>query len=348
MRWIVGNSIRFKYLAVFLPLLALIFGSLQLQQAPVDVFPEFAPPRVEIQTIAVGLSATEVEELVTVPLEEALNGVADLETIRSKSVPDLSSIQMIFEPGTDLFVSRQLVQERIAIVTPNLPRWASPPIMLQPLSATSRTMKIGLTSEEHSLIDLSMTAYWRIRQRLLRVPGVANVAIWGERLEMLQVQVEPDLLGSNEVTLDQLMKATADAVDSGILQFSSGAFIGTGGALETPNQRLGVRHKLPIVTPEDLAKVPVAERNGSILTIADLAQVKIDHQPLIGDAVINDGPGLMLIVEKFPWGNTLAVTEGVDEALAELQPGLPGVEIDSEIFRPATFISLSRTISPTL
>jgi CzcA family heavy metal efflux pump len=341
MRWMVANSLRFKYLAVFVPIVLMTFGSLQLRQAPVDVFPEFAPPRVEIQTAALGLSATEVEELVTVPLEEALNGVDGLDTIRSKSVPDLSSILMIFEPGTDQIRARQLVQERVAVVTPALPRWASPPIMLPPLSATSRAMKIGLTSDEHSLIDMSMTSYWRIRQRLMRVPGVANVAIWGERLEMLQVQVDPERLDQNQVSLNHLMQATADAVDSGILQYSDGAYIGTGGFIETPNQRLGLRHNLPILTPEDLAKVPVAERDGEVLTLADLAEVKVDHQPLIGDAVINDGPGLMLIVEKFPWGNTLEVTAGVEEALDELKPGLQGIEIDSEIFRPATFIELS-------
>ncbi len=341
MKSVVSASLRFRYLAVFLPVLVLIFGSMRVQDMPVDVFPEFAPPRVEIQTAALGLSPSEVEELVTVPLEDALNGVADLDVIRSKSVPDLSSIQMIFEPGTDLIRSRQLVQERLATVTPTLPKWASPPIMLQPLSATSRAMKIGLSSDEHSLIEMSMTSYWRIRQRLMRVPGVANVAIWGERLEMMQVQVEPERLAANQVTLNHLMQVTADALDSGLLQFSDGAMVGTGGFIETANQRLGIRNQLPIVSPEDLAQIAVAERDGEVLRLGDVADVLIDHQPLVGDAVINDGPGIMLIVEKFPWGNTLELTEGVDEALAELAPGLQGVEIDAEIFRPATFIELS-------
>lgn len=341
MRWVVVTSLRFKYLAVFLPLLVLVFGGMQLRDAPVDVFPEFAPPKVEIQTLALGLTPEEVEELVTVPLEDALNGVAGLDVIRSKSVPDLSSIQLIFEPGSDLIEARQLVAERLQIVIPTLPTWAAPPVMLQPLSATSRAMKIGLTSDEHSLIDMSMTSYWRIRQRLMQVPGVANVAMWGERLEMLQVQVDPERLGANEVSLDHLMQVTADALDSGLLQFSDGAMVGTGGFVETPNQRLSVRNVLPIVEPDDLAQIPVAERDGQILRIGDVANVVIDHQPLIGDAVINDGPGLMLIVEKFPWGNTLELTEDVEEALEELKPGLQGIEIDSEIFRPATFISMS-------
>jgi CzcA family heavy metal efflux pump len=341
MRWIIGTSLRFRYLAVFLPIVVLAFASVELRNAPVDVFPEFAPPKVEVQTIALGLSPSEVEQLVTVPLEDALNGVAGLDIIRSKSVPDLSAIQLIFEPGTDLIEARQLVAERLTIATATLPTWAAPPVMLQPLSATSRAMKIGLTSDTHSLIDMSMTSYWRIRQRLMQVPGVANVAMWGERLEMLQVQTEPDRLAEHDVSLGALMKATADALDSGLLQFSDGAMVGTGGFVETANQRLSVRNVLPIVTPEDLAQLPVAERDGEILTLADLADVRVDHQPLIGDAVINDGPGLMLIVEKFPWGNTLELTRGVEEALDELAPGLQGIEIDSEIFRPATFIELS-------
>ncbi|MGI9607630.1 MAG: efflux RND transporter permease subunit, partial [Acidimicrobiales bacterium] len=341
MRWIVSASLRFKYLAVFLPLVLMVSGTFQLREAPVDVFPEFAPPKVEIQTHAIGMTPDEVEGLVTVPLEDALNGVAGLDVIRSKSVPDLSAIQLIFEEGTDLIEARQLVAERLDIVTPTLPRWAAPPIMLQPLSATSRAMKIGLTSDEHSLIDMSMTSYWRIRQRLMLIPGVANVAMWGERLEMLQVQVEPGRLAEHEISLNALMQTTGDALDSGILQYSEGAIVGTGGFIETPNQRMAVRSVLPIVTVDDLARIPVAERDGEILRLADVAELKTDHQPLIGDAVIDDGPGLMLIVEKFPWGNTLELTEEVEKALEELKPGLQGVNIDSEIFRPATFISLS-------
>ncbi|MGH8885217.1 MAG: efflux RND transporter permease subunit [Egibacteraceae bacterium] len=341
MRWIVGSSLKFRFLVVAGAAAMMFFGVAQLRSMPVDVFPEFAPPRVEIQTPSLGLSAADVEELVTIPLEEALTGVAGLDTIRSKSVSQLSSIELIFRPGTDLLEARQLVQERVATVTPNLPTWASPPFMMQPLSATSRAMKIGLSSDQHSLIDLSMTSYWNIRPRLLRVPGVANVAIWGERLRMQQVQVEPARLRENGVSLNQVMEATADALDAGLLRFSDGSLIGTGGFIDTPNQRLGIRHVLPIVTPDDLAKVPVEGKDGKPLQLSDVANVVEDHQPLIGDAIINDGPGLMLIVEKFPWANTLDVTRGVEEALDDLRPGLSGIKIDSQIFRPATFIEMS-------
>jgi CzcA family heavy metal efflux pump len=341
MRWIVGSSLKLRYIVVALAAMMMYFGLTQIRDMPVDVFPEFAPPRVEIQTPSLGLSASEVEALVTVPLEQALQGVADLDEIRSKSVPQLSSIQLIFEPGTDLLKSRRLVQERIDAVTAQLPTWASPPFMIQPLSATSRVMKIGLSSSERSLIEMSMISYWTIRERLLRVPGVANVAIWGERLQMLQVQTEPDRLEAHDVSLQQVMTATSQALDAGLLQFSTGSLIGTGGFVETPNQRLGIRHVQPITTPTELAQVAVAESNGTTVRLQDVARVVEDHQPLIGDAVINDGPGLMLIVEKLPWGNTLDVTRGVEQAMAELAPGLSGIDVDTTIFRPATFVEMS-------
>jgi CzcA family heavy metal efflux pump len=338
MRWVVGSSLKFRFLVVAVAAAMVFLGVGQLRQLPVDVFPEFAPPRVEIQTACVGLSASEVEALVTTPIEETLNGLPGLETLRSKSVGQLSSIELIFERGTDLLEARQVVQERLATVVPTLPTWAAPPFIMQPLSATSRVMKIGLSSDSLSTIDLSMIAYWKLRARLLRVPGVANVAIWGERLHMLQVQVDPERLKRNQVSLDDVMGVTADALDAGILRYSDGAVIGTGGFIDTPNQRLGIRHVLPIATPDDLAKVTVERRGGKALRLGDVADVVVDHQPLIGDAVINDGPGLMLIVEKLPWGNTLEVTRGVEAAIDEMRPGLPGMEIDTTIFRPATFV----------
>ena len=341
MRWIVGTSLKLRFLVVAAASAMMFFGFLLLPNTPVDAFPEFAPPRVEVQVPCLGLSATEVEELVTVPIEQAMAGLPELDVMRSKSVTDLSKIELRFEQDTDLLRARQLVAERVQLVTPTLPTWAAPPVMIQPLSSTSRTMKIGLSSQTHSVIDMSMTSYWNIRARLLRVPGVANVAIWGERLQMYQVQTDPNRLGANQVTLNQVMTATADALDAGLIHYSDGGYIGTGGFVETPNQRLGVQNVLPIVTPEDLAQVTVASRDGRTLRLADVADVVTDHQPLVGDAVINDGPGLMLIVEKFPWANTVDVTDGVEAAIDELRPGLSGIDIDTSIFRPATFIELA-------
>jgi CzcA family heavy metal efflux pump len=337
-RGIVRTSMRFRFLVLAFAACLMLVGVGQIRKMPLDVFPEFAPPRVEIQTLCAGLGPAEVESLVTVPLEQALSGVAGLDVMRSKSAPQLSSIELVFKPGTDLFTARQLVQEGLATVAPTLPTWAAPPFILQPLSATARVMKIGLSSDSLSLIDMSMISYWTIRARLLQVPGVANVAIWGERLKMLQVQTDPKRLAANDVSLDQAMEVTADALDAGILRFSSGAVIGTGGFVETGNQRLGIRHKLPISAPADLAAVPVKETDGRTVTLGDVADVVEGHQPLIGDAIVNDGPGLMLVVEKFPWGNTPEVTRNVEAALDQMRPGLPGLAMDTTIFRPATFI----------
>jgi CzcA family heavy metal efflux pump len=342
MRRIVAASLRFRSIIIAMAAALMIVGGAQLSSASVDVFPEFAPPRVEVQTACLGLTASEVEELVTVPMEEAFNGIDGLDQMRSKSVSQLSAIVLEFKPGTDLLTARQLVSERMATVIPTLPTWAAPPLMLQPLSSTSRVMKIGLSSDTRSLIEMSMISYWNIRAHLLRVPGVANVAIWGERLQMLQVQVDPAKMAANDVTLENVMNSTSDALDAGLLKYSPGALIGTGGALETPNQSMGIRHVQPITSPADLAQVALEEREGlPPLRLADVANVVEDHQQLIGDAVINGGPGLMLIVEKLPWGNTLEVTRGVEEALQELQPGLTGIAVDTTLFRPASFIEES-------
>ncbi|MGZ8581091.1 MAG: efflux RND transporter permease subunit [Actinomycetota bacterium] len=343
LRWIVGSSLKFRYLVVALAAAMMFFGVQQLRHTAIDVFPEFAPPKVEVQTPALGLSANQVEQLVTIPLEQTLNGVPGLDDIRSKSVESLSSIEMIFAPGSDLLTARQHVAERIAQISPQLPTWASPPFMIQPLSATSRVMKIGLTTTdpELDLIDLSMTTYWKIRTRLMRVPGVANVPIWGERIEMPTIEIDPERMRKHNVTVDAVSEAVANALEAGLLQYSDGNFIGKGGFLDTPTNRYQVRHVLPIVEAEDLGHVPVESVDGKVFEIENVADLTRSTWPLVGDAVINDGPGLMLIVEKLPWANTLDVTQGVEAALEELKPGLSGIKIDETIFRPATFIDES-------
>jgi Cu/Ag efflux pump CusA len=344
MRWIVQASLRYRYLVIFLAVVLMVFGISRLRNSSVDVFPEFAPPRVEIQTLSMGLSATDVEELVTTPLEQALNGVPGLDVMRSRSVTDLSDIFLIFKPGTDLIEARQNVTERIAAVYPTLPTWAAPPVIIQPLSSTSRAMKIGISSPIYDDMDLSMIAYWKIRARLLDVPGVANVPIYGEKIKMPQVHVIAEKMLEHNVTLDEVMDTTSSALDVSLLMFSEGSFIGTGGFLETPNQRLGIRSVLPTISPETIAEVPINDRvkaDGSPLLIKDVANVVWGTWPLFGDAVINEGPGLMLIVEKLPWANTLDVTRAVEAAIDSMRPGLKDIEIDTAIFRPATFIETS-------
>jgi CzcA family heavy metal efflux pump len=343
MRWIIDKSLRFRYLVIAAAAAMMLFGAGQLRDARVDAFPEFAPPRVEVQTACLGLSSQETEELVTVPLEQALNGVVGLDEIRSASVPQLSSIEMIFKRGTDELRARQVVQERLATVTRTLPTWAAPPMMRPPLSTTSRAMHIGVSSDRMSLMQLSTIAYWKIRARLLRVPGVVNVAIWGERLQEEHVKVDPARMRARNVSLDDVMTTTAESLDAGLLRYADfGNVIGTGGFVDTTNQRLGIRHVQPIVTSHDLSELPVKRTvNGRVVTIADVAHVTQGPQPLIGDAVINSGPGLLLVVEKATGANTVQVTKGVDQALKDLKPGLPGIQIDAHIFRQADFIEMA-------
>jgi CzcA family heavy metal efflux pump len=339
--YIVALSLKFRFLVLAFAIGLLVFGGSQLGQMSMDVFPEFAPPRVEIQTPTIGLSPEEVERLVTIPIEEALQGVAGLDVMRSKSVEQLSSVLLIFKPGTDLILARQLVQERVAQVTPTLPNWAMPPGMLPPLSSTSRTMKIGVSSKQQSLIELSELTRWKIRPRLMAVRGVANVAVWGQRKRQLQVQFDPQRLRAVGVRQEDVLKAVADSLDVGLLQFSNGAMIGSGGWIDMGDQRLGIRHISPIASARDLAFTTVTTSSGQRVRLGDIATMVEGHPPLIGDAVINDGDGLLLIVEKFPWANTLEVTQGVETALEGLRPGLQGVDVDASIFRPATFIELS-------
>jgi Cu/Ag efflux pump CusA len=211
--------------------------------------------------------------------------------------------------------------------------------MIQPLSSASRFMIVGLSSKDLSLVDLSVLARWTVAPRLMGVPGVAHVAVWGNRDRQLQVLVDPAKLQEQGVSMDQVISTAGNALWVSPLTFLQASSPGTGGFIDTPNQRLSVWHVLPISSAEELGEVSVEGTEG--LLLKDVAQVVEDHQPLIGDAVINDSPNLLLLIEKLPGANTLKVTRNVDEALEALGPGLPGVQFDSSLFRPATFIEMA-------
>ncbi|HET7697563.1 MAG TPA: efflux RND transporter permease subunit [Vicinamibacterales bacterium] len=335
MRWIVHTALRLRLVIVALAVVLIVAGAQAARDTPLDVFPEFAPPLVEIQTEAPGLSSAEVESLVSAPIETAMNGVADLRTLRSKSVLGLSSVVLIFTEGTKLLEARQLVQERLLRIAAALPAAAHPPVILSPLSSLSRVMKIGLTSKKLSQVELTTLAKWTVRPRLMSIPGVANVAIWGQRDRQLQVLVDPARLRASNVSLAEIVTAARE-----------GTSTASGGFLETAQQRLAVAHAPAVSSVADLRQILVA-RPGSAtagpggLRVGDVADVVEGFPPPIGDAIVNDVPGLLLIVEKHPDGNTLQVSRDVEAALAALTPALPDVEVDPTIFRPATFIELS-------
>jgi CzcA family heavy metal efflux pump len=337
MRWIVGISLRFRLMAVAAAAGMLALGIVQLRTMPVDILPEFSAPYVEVQTEALGLSAEEVEQLITVPLEQdLLNGVAWIDRLESQSMPGLSSIGMTFKDGTDLYRARQMVGERLTQAFA-LPHVSKPPTMMQPASSTSRVMIVGLSSKTVSAIDMSVLARWTVSPRLMGVSGVSNVAIWGQRDRQLQVLVDPAHLRDQRTTLLQVMETTGNAMWVSSLTWVEASTPGTGGFIETASQRLGIRHVFPIKSAQDLGQVPV---EASLLRLHEVATVVENHQPLIGDAV-GEGANLLLVVEKLPGANTLAVTQGIEKVLANMQPGMPGVEIDTSVYRPATYIEQS-------
>ncbi len=338
-KWVVSAALRFSRLVVAAAIGILGVGVYQLHNAAVDVYPEFEPPDIQIQAEALGLSAQEVEQLITVPIEQdLLNGIPWVEHIRSQSMPGLSAIDLQFEPGTDLLAARQLTQERMSQAKA-LPNVGTPPIMIQPKSSTSRVAMVAMRSDSVSEMQMSVLARWQIKPRLMSIPGVANVSIWGMRDRQLQVQVDPQRLQSRKVTLTQLIETTGNALWVSPLSFVEASTPGTGGFVETPNQRLGVQHIQPISTPAQLANVAVEGTKAAPLRIGDVAKVTEDHQPLIGDASLDGAPSLMLVVERFPNANTAQVTRDVDEALDAMAPGLSGINLDANVFRPASYMT---------
>ena len=338
-RSIIGVSLRFWMLLIAIAVGVMAIGIVQLRNAPVDVLPEFTPPYVEVQTEALGLSANEVEQMITVPLEaDLLNGIEGVDVIRSESVAGLSDVVLVFQPGTDLYQARQLVQERL-IQAHALPQVSQPPTMINPMSSASRIMMIGIDPNKLSSIEAGVLSHWVIRPRLTGVPGVSNVSIWGLRDQQLQVQVDPEKLQDQGVTLNQVVETTGNAQLVSPLTFLEASTPGTGGFIETPNQRLQVRHVFEnFGTPEALGNVTVEDTGGK-LRVADVANVVEEHQPLIGEAIVDGNEDrLLLVVEKFPGTDTAEVTSGVEEALNELKPGLSGMTFDEDVFRPATYI----------
>ena len=234
-----------------------------------------------------------------------------------------------------------MIQERLTLAY-TLPNVSHPPVILQPVSATSRFMMIGISSKTIEPTELSLLARWTIKPKLVGVPGVANVAIWGQKLRQMHVQIDPNRLRDARLMQEDIIAAAGDSLWFSPLTFLRGSAAGTGGWIDNRNQRLGVHHQMPIAAPEDMAKVAVGAQHllmtGKAMALGDVAELTFSHAPLIGDAFVNNGNGLMLVVEKFPSANTLEVTRGVEQALAELKRGLPGVEIDGTVFRLASYI----------
>jgi CzcA family heavy metal efflux pump len=323
-------SLRNRLVVLALGVLLIIFGIRAAQQSPLDVFPEFAPPQVVIQTEALGFSPEEVESLVTLPLEYALNGTSNLETMRSSSAAGLSVITCIFEPGTDIFRARQLVSERLQVARRRLPQEVGDPQMMPISSPVGIILKLTLTSDKSSLMDLRTLADWTIRPRLLGTPGVSQVVVIGGEVKQYQVLVDPVRLKDYNVTLSEVIMAAH------LSNQNAGA-----GFMVTPGQIITIQGQGRVQKLDDVANAVVAVRNGVPVTIRQVADVQVGPEFKIGDASLSSTPCVYLTVLKQPWANSLTATQAVEEALKGLQSAIPPDVHLTVVFRQADFIETS-------
>jgi CzcA family heavy metal efflux pump len=329
---LVEFSIRYRGVVIALACVAVIYGVYTAAHAKLDVFPEFAPPQVVIQTEAVGLASEQVEQLVTRPIELALNGVANLESIRSQSIQGLSEITTVFQDGTDIYRARQMVSERLATAVSELPQGVGTPRMAPLTSATSMILDIGLTSEKRSLMELRTFADWTLRPRLMAVPGVANQAIFGGEVRQLQIQLRPEKLLAYGVSIDEVLAAARNATG-----------VRGAGVADTPNQRIVLRTEGQQVTPEQLGEIVLLQQAGVSVRLRDVAEVVEGPEPMFGAAAIQGTPGVILVTSSQYGANTLEVTRGVEAALEEIAPAARAqdITVHTRLFRPANFIEVS-------
>jgi CzcA family heavy metal efflux pump len=328
LNYIILWSLKNRIVVLALGVLLLVVGVRTALQTPLDVFPEFAPPQIVIQTEALGLSAEEVEQLVTLPIETTLNGTSNLETIRSSSIAGLSVVTCIFEAGTDIFRARQLVSEQLQVARARLPQGADEPQMTPISSPIGIILKISLTSDKTPLMDVRTLADWTIRPRLLAVSGVSQVTILGGEVKQYQVIVDPAKLKDYDVTLDQVMTAAKQANQN------AGA-----GFLDTAGQSLVIQGEGRVHSLAGLENAVIEVKNKVPITIKQVAAARLGPAYKVGDASTFGKPSVILIVNKQPWANTLTTTKAVESALAGLKQALPqDVVMDAQIFRQANFI----------
>lgn len=337
---LVHLSIRFRGVVIALACLTVAYGIYAVSRAKYDVYPEFAPPLVQIQTEAPGLSPEEVEELVTRPIENTVNGVANLESLRSQSAQGLSIITAIFAEHSDVFRSRQVVAERLAELAGQLPQGVQAPIMAPMTSAASLVLAVGLTSDKVSPMDLRTFADWTLRPRLIGVPGVAKAVVFGGEVRQLQIQVLPERLAAFDLSITDVLAAA---------RASTG--VRGAGFVENAAERIMLQTQGQSLTAAELGEAPLIAHNGVTVRMRDVATVKDGPEPKVGDAAIDGQPGVMIMISAQYGANTLEVTEGLEKALAEMRPVIASqrMVLHERIFRPADFIQTSiRNINHSL
>jgi CzcA family heavy metal efflux pump len=329
MHVLVGWCVRHHVVVTALSLLALVLGIWGAMQSPLDVFPEFVPSQVDIQTEAPGFAPLQVEALVTKPVENAVNGAAGLATLRSESIPGLSVVTITFADGVDVHVARQAISERLSELGSSLPAGVGTPKLSPLVSSTMDLLKIGLLSDKVDAYTLRDTADWVIKPRLLAVPGVAHVIVFGG--EVRQIQIQPDMrkLASFNLTLAELADAARMALP-----------LRGAGFIDLAAQRVLIQSPTPAPDLAALGAAVVAMRGGTPLLLRELADVRIAPALRSGDSLIMGKPGVLMSLASQYGANTLTATLAVEKALTELEPALQaqGITLYKGLHRPANFI----------
>ncbi|MBD2628909.1 efflux RND transporter permease subunit [Trichormus variabilis] len=327
---IVKWSIAQRWLIIIASILISVWGFLVLTQMPLDVFPNFAPPQVEIMTEAPGLAPEEVESLVTRPIESVINGTPGLETLRSASAVGLSSVRATFSLDTEIYRARQLVTERLQQARSQLPQGVDDPEVLPVSSPLGWTVKYAFTSETTPMMEVWRIVNWQVKNRLLAVPGVSNIVIFGGDERQYQVLVNPDKLKAFNVSLDDVTKA-AQAANANA----------PGGFLITPDQETLVRGVGRIESIEQLKKSVIKAKNGTPILLEQVADVQIGAALKRGDGSFAGKKAVILTVNKQPAADTPKVTKAVETAIEEIQVGLPKDVKITTTFRQEDFIEAS-------
>jgi len=326
---IVRASLGSPRIITALACLIAVLGAAALIDARFDVFPDFAPPHVLLQTEAPGLDATQVEALVTRPLEGVLAGTENVKTVRSASSQGLSAIQVVFDRGGDPYRQRQVVTERLAEFAGLLPEGVGAPL-LSPLSSSMEYLvHFGYTSDKLSPLELRDLVQWTVKPQILAVPGVAQAQIFGGEVRERQIEVDPVKLAAANLSIDDVLATAKRAT----------ALIG-GGFLETPNQRIVIQAQAPGATPDALAGAVIGSRDGIPVRLGDVAIVRDGAEPRFGDALIEGKPGILIETSTQFGANTLEVTRALEQRLDSLAPMLAkqGVDYHPALLRPASFI----------
>ncbi len=326
---LIRSSLRFRGIVLALACVTLGYGMYVARNSRYDVYPEFVPPQVVVQTEAPGLSPEEVEVLVTRPVESVLNGTPELASIRSQSIQGLSSVTMIFADRTDIFRARQMVSERLAEAAGQMPAGVKSPVMAPLTGAASLVLIVGLTSEERTPMDLRTFADWTIRPRLLGVPGVAKVVVFGGETREIQIQVLPDRLAGYNLSMDDVI--AAGRASTGV----RGA-----GFVEGSAQRVLLQAQGQALNSEMLGEAVLGRSRGTTIRLRDVAHVVDAPEPKTGDAAVGEKRGVLLEVSSQYGANTLEVTAALERALEDLKPALDkaGIQLHPRLFRPAKFV----------